>query len=218
MGSSDTGGGSSTPTWPNLDAGFWQAVEGFLWVIAAVALVLAFRKELVSLVRALILRVKTGAALKIFNIEFGPIRVSAKPLPSDSSISAAPDATGQWRTRREGVYGENAMVFLAHRLFPSELQGQLYDVLIYLVPHRARGASLRGVERVEYYFGDSWGNSVFASSDSGNRFGIVVSSYGSGFLCVAKVFFRNREPVETWRFVDFEMGPLGEGGESMSAA
>lgn len=208
----------AVPTWPNLDAGLWQAIGGLLWIVLALVVLFALRTEIAGLFRALVLRVKTGAALKIFSLEFGPIRVSSNTLPSGGSISAVKDLTDEWHARREQVYKDNGQVFIAHRLFPSEVKGQLYDVLIYLVPHRSRGASLRGIERVEYYFGGAWGNTIFGTSDSGNRFGIVVSAYGSGFLCVAKVFYHDRQPVETWRYVDFEMGPLGEGGEEPGSA
>jgi hypothetical protein len=207
-----------TPSWPNLDAGLWGAIGTSLWVLLGIILVVLFRKQIIDLFRALVLRVKTGAALKIFSIEFGAIRVSPNALPSNGSIAAHQDPTGQWAKRREGVYGDNHLLFIAHRLFPSEIPGQLYDVLVYLIPHRARGQTLRGIERVEYYFGASWGDRVFSTSDSGNRFGIVVAAYGTGFLCLAKVFFRDGQTIDAWRYIDFEMGPLGDGGESVDSA
>ena len=91
----------------------------------SVVVLFALRKDIADLFHALILRVKAGAELKIFNLEFGAIRVSSNALPSSGSISAVTDETGMWSTRREQVYETNKFVFIAHRLFPSEVKGQL---------------------------------------------------------------------------------------------
>ena len=203
---------SAIPTRPNFDPGLWQTIGGFLWVIVAALVVWILRAQIADLLQALIIRIKKGGALKIFGIELDAIRVSSSTELPKSGILTAAAASDEWRKRRNGLYVENRHVFIAHRLFPSEVKGQLYDILIYLVPHRDRNGSLRNIQRVEYYFGDSWGNRVFTSSDPGKRFGIVVSAFGSGFLCLAEIYYRDgTEPLKTWRYIDFEMGVLGDG-------
>jgi hypothetical protein len=201
----------SVPTWPNLDSGLWDLVSTALWMLLALALLYLLRSQLLDFLDSVIRRIKSGAALKFSSfLELGAIRVWPG-LQSGGNIDDDP-ATAAWTERREKHYRYSRNVFLAHRLYPSEQPGQLYDILVYLVPHRSRNGSLAAVTRVEYYFGPAWGDRVFSSSDSGKRFGIVVSAYGSGFLCVAKVTYASGEPTETWRYIDFEMGPLGDGG------
>jgi len=203
------------PTWPNLDPGVWSAVEVLLWALLALTLYFAFRVSIRDLVTALVIRARAGAALKFGPLEFGQIRVTPSAVPSSGLIKVLHDS-GEWNRRRDSTYAEYRNVFLAHRLFPSELPGQLYDILVYLVPHKDRGGSQNGITRVQYYFGAAWGAQVFEARDAGKRFGIVVSAFGSGFLCTARVFFLRddgtEEWFETWRYIDFEMGPLGEGG------
>jgi len=196
------------PTWPNLDPGLWSLV---LWVVLAIIVLGLLRSRLVSLFDELISRIRRGAALKIFDIEFGAIRVSPD-LPSPSPlITENEDIDRAWEKRREAIYKKERLVFIAHRLFPSQIAGQLYDILIYIVPHEDRGSTLKAISEVDYYLGPAW-EKVFTSADSGNRFGVVVSAYGKGFLCCAQIKFHDGSSVDTWRYIDFEMGPLGDGG------
>jgi hypothetical protein len=69
---------------------------------------------------------------------------------------------------------------------------------------------MNAVDRVEYFFGESWNNQVFTSSDRGKRFGVLASAHGSGFLCLASVFFKDGRQFDTWRYIDFEQGEWGK--------
>jgi hypothetical protein len=101
---------------------------------------------------------------------------------------------------------------LVHRLFPSAIEGQLYDILIYLIPHSGHTkGNLDDVTQVDYYFGSAWGHHVFTSKDRGKRFATVVSAFGSGFLCLARVHLRNGNTFTATRYIDFESGALGSG-------
>jgi len=80
--------------------------------------------------------------------------------------------------------------------------GQLYDILIYVIPHKS---SLAGVISVEYFFGTYWGNKIFPSHDRSRGFPIFTSAYGA-FLCTAKVLFNDGTFVVISRYIDFEMG------------
>lgn len=199
------------PTRPNLDPGLWSLLELALWVVLAVIVLGLLRPHLMRLLDELIGRIRRGAALKIFNIELGAIRVSSE-LPSFSPLIAEhEDLDGVWEGYRAAIYKEQRLVFVAHRLFPAQAAGQLYDILIYLVPHEDRGGTLEAISEVSYFLGPSW-EKIFTSADSGNRFGIVVSAYGKGFLCCARIKYHDGSSVDSWRYIDFEMGPLGDGG------
>ena len=93
---------------------------------------------------------------------------------------------------------------VVHRLFKSAESGQLYDVLIYLVP--ARGGNLSSVQRVEYFFGGfDWKDRIFPATDRARGFPAYTAAYGP-FLCTAEVFFTDGESAILHRFIDFEMG------------
>jgi hypothetical protein len=82
----------------------------------------------------------------------------------------------------------------------------LYDIQLYLVPHR--DASLMNLSKVEYYFGRHWGNQIFTSIDRARGFPITTSAYGP-FMCTARLYFTDGEAVIINRYVDFEMGAIG---------
>ena len=92
---------------------------------------------------------------------------------------------------------------LVHRLYRSREAGQLYDVVIYIVPHKE--ASLAGISRVEYFLGWYWGNKIFPSSDRSRGFAISTAAYGP-MLCTAELFFNDGTSVILHRYIDFEMG------------
>jgi hypothetical protein len=103
---------------------------------------------------------------------------------------------------RYPAYSHYAMI--VHKLFPSSEPGQVYDVLLYLV-ERKDGALL-GVSKVEYYFGPSWNDYIYPSTDRSRGFPIEVSAYDR-FICIARLHFTHtRETAIVFRYVDFEMG------------
>lgn len=207
----------AAPTYPNWDPGLWSALETVLWVFVVVFILIRYREQIQSLLTSLVLRIRGGAAVKIFGIEFGGIRVASNGRPTSKRISARIDENGKWREARNRLYEQNKHVFIAHRLFPSEQSGQTYDILVYLMPHSDRGGTLTGITHVEYYFGNAWGNQVFTANDCSNRFAILISAFGEGFLCTARLHFLDKSIVDTWRYIDFEMGPLGENIHSINA-
>jgi hypothetical protein len=97
---------------------------------------------------------------------------------------------------------------LVHRVVVSNKPDQLYDILIYLTPHPPSNATLVGVTKVEYYFGKSWGQSIFTSVDRARGFAISTSAYGP-FMCTAEIHFSDGDVAIVARYIDFEMGGLG---------
>lgn len=101
---------------------------------------------------------------------------------------------------------------LVHKLFQSTEAGELYDILIYVVP--TRKATLSGVSRVEYFFGGyGWQNRIFEAVDRSRGFPVLTAAYGP-FLSTAEVFFTDGGSVMLHRYIDFEMGNAVVGYDS----
>ena len=64
------------------------------------------------------------------------------------------------------------------------------------------------IKRVEYYFGKSWGQNIFASEDRAHGFAISTSAYGP-FMCTAEIHFSDGDVTTVARYIDFEMGAVG---------
>jgi hypothetical protein len=188
----------------------WNSLPTLIWAAALVIGLLLFKRELSLLFQILNRRVRLGASLKFGSFEIGQAYVD----PSQGTVSggfvrvARKDADGHRHKEREQYYQPNRLLILVHRIVPSEQQGQLYDILIYLVPHPSSDATLAGVKKVEYYFGKSWGQNVFASDDRAHGFAIATSAYGP-FVCTAEIFFSDGHTAMVSRYIDFEMGALG---------
>ena len=115
-----------------------------------------------------------------------------------------------------GTYQPNRLVMLVHRIAPSEQAGQLYDILLYVIPHPGSDATLVGVKRVAYYFGKSWGQNIFTSEDRARGFAVATSAYGP-FMCTAEIQFSDGHVAMVSRYVDFEMGAVGSQPEPPAA-
>jgi hypothetical protein len=189
-------------------SGFWSVIPGLLWFVLAVFGLLLLRRQLIELLGNLSWRLRTGTAVKLFSLELGQTYVAPNigSAKHEASFEHYEDKEAVRWKQREQYYVPNRNILLVHRIAPSHHEGMLYDVEIYLVPHR--GATLANVARVEYYFGKHWGNQIFVSIDRARSFAISTSAYGA-FMCTAELFFTDGEPVFINRYVDFEMGGIG---------
>lgn len=185
---------------------FWNILPTLLWITFLGGLAFFFRKDLKALIRAVLSRVQHGASMKVAGLEIGSgVTLPSQLLKSEYSKIAQPD-DGRRREERDNYYSECRRIMLVHKLFPSTEPGELYDILIYVLP--ARGANLSVVDRVEYFFGGfGWNNKVFTVRDRSRGFPILTSAYGP-FLCTAEVFFTDGGSRMLHRFIDFEMGSL----------
>jgi len=123
-----------------------------------------------------------------------------------------PRSVRDWTDVRVGVYRDNRNVFLAHTIRPSKKPGQLYDIAIYLIPHRSndpkyRRSDLSDVVEAEFFLGGYFDNQVFRVNNRGGVIGITTSAYGP-FLCTCRVSFTDEERLMLNRYIDFEMGDL----------
>lgn len=174
-------------------------------------LLIIFYKPFKQILSLLIFKLKTGSHIKIasLEIETSPFFVNPKSkIKSSSVISAKEDKDNYRQEERELYYQPNRHVFLVHKIFPSENHDQLYDVLIYLIPHK--DATLINIQKVEYFFGHYWDNQIFTSTDRANGFPISTSAFGH-FVCTAKVYFTDGYSAIIWRYIDFEMGNINRG-------
>jgi len=200
---SESSSASATPQNANL----WGALPSLLWVGLAILAFLLLRRQLIDLLENLARRVRTGASIKLFSLELGQTYVAQNV--GNSNESAFPHRTDsdsrRWK-QREVYYAPNRDILIVHRLAPSKHKGMLYDIEIYLVPHK--DSTLASVAKVDYYFGRNWGNQIFSSTDRARGFAISTSAYGP-FMCTAELFFTDGESVIIGRYVDFEMGTIG---------
>lgn len=193
---------AATSTNPNWDAGIYDMVPEVLMLLFVIAMALWARKPLKIIFESIAIRIRRGAAVQFGQFKLDEFRVS----------NVTPTAVGEIRSfvdenrerNRSRIYEKTNGTFLAVRLLPSEEKKQIYDCLIYVVRHKGK---ISQISRVEYYLGHAWGHQVFTSRAFDKRFMIVVSAYGP-FLCLARVFFKDGQEIETWRYVDFNTGIL----------
>lgn len=193
-------------TKPLIDSTFWAIVPSVLWALIVAFSILWFQIEFRQIFKGLASRLRSGAALKLAGLEIGEDSgLNAKPgdfSGEDSRIGVRED-DGARKRQRDALYSESRGVMLTHRLQRSSQDGQLYDILIYVIPHKS--LSLAGVCTVEYFFGHYWGDKIFPSHDRSRGFPVVTSGYGP-FLCTAKVIYNDGAEFVTSRYIDFEMG------------
>jgi hypothetical protein len=199
---------ATNPIVKSFGQSFIESLPSLLFATLAIGATLYFSEELKRLLWSVVLRLKSGSAVK-----FGPIELAAL-----TSIPAAiPEGVGvpsSWRGLKKDngdlmklwesypAYSNNVM--LVHKVFPSSEPDQEYDVLLYLVERRE--GALLGVSWVEYYFGPYWSNYIYPSHDRFRGFPIKVSAYDR-FICIARLHFTHTEQTAiVFRYVDFEMG------------
>jgi hypothetical protein len=185
-----------------------SAAPTILLLLVAIALLFVYRAEIRLALSSLVWRMKSGAHVKISSIELGPTYIDPQGgKPRDSKLLEVKKDKGNLRfhQRTEEYYRPNRGIFLVHRLYPSTDPKELYDIEIYLIPHKSN--SLIPIQRVEYYFGKFWPNRIFVSTDRSTGFRVSTSAYGP-FVCTAEVHFTDGDKVMLSRYIDFEMGTL----------
>jgi len=184
---------------------FWPVLPSLLWFALAVVLLIVFGRKLGQLLTEFMWRLRSGAAIKIASVELGPIVVASGQEVSqrEKEIGVRQDKGKTRENERRAYRAQSRDIMLVHRLYRSREVGQLYDLIVYIVPHKQ--ASLAGVSRVEYFLGSYWGNKVFPSLDRSRGFAIATAAYGP-LLCTAEVFFNDGTSVMLHRYLDFEMG------------
>lgn len=188
-----------------------NVISTLIWVGFLSGILYVFQRELRGLFDALLGRLRQGASVKFGSIEVGAV-VNALPSAMEKTEQASvwrSDDDGTRHAERSAYYEQTRRVMLVHKLFPATESGELYDILIYVIP--SKDGTLAGVQRVEYFFdGYGWKNRVFTASDRSRGFPILTAGYGP-FLCTAELFFTDANSVMFHRYIDFEMGNVVSG-------
>jgi hypothetical protein len=126
------------------------------------------------------------------------------------AVGHNPQSIKEWTDVRSGIYRDSRNVFLAHTIRPSQKPGQLYDIAIYLIPHRSndpkfRRTDLSDIVEAEFFLGAWFDEKVFRVKNKSGFIGITTSAYGP-FLCTCRVSFTDGKRLILNRYVDFEMG------------
>jgi hypothetical protein len=121
---------------------------------------------------------------------------------STDQVNGAPE------DRRIKEYERNRGLFLLHDWVPSRGRGQIADIMIWLHQHRNGPMSDSRITKVEYHLGRNFFNGKPAvKTNAGDAFRLEISAYGP-VLCLARVFIEgDDEPVELFRYIDFEVTP-----------
>ena len=187
---------------------FWSAAPTILWVLFAASLFAVFHNQLKDLLLNLSWRVRSGMPLKVGSVELGPSYVpfGGSIQQNEGLIQTREDKDGARSHERDLLYGANRRIFLVHKLGVSREPGQLYDVQLYLVPHK--DATLACVAQVEYFLGRYWGNKIFVVYNRATGFLMSTTAYGP-LVATAELHFTDGTKANLWRYIDFEMGPVG---------
>ena len=187
-----------------MNAAFWSAVPALAWVSFLSVTTFVFRADIREIVRSLRMRVQRGAAFRVAGVEIGAVVALPSHLEKTQVAKTFKSDDGRRRTDREVEYARCRRAMLVHKLLPSSEEGELYDILIYVIP--AFRGSLAGLQRVEYYFGGyGWKERIFVAADRSRGFPVLTAAYGP-FLCSAEFFFNDSTSVVMHRYIDFEMG------------
>jgi hypothetical protein len=184
-------------------ANFWSAFPSLVWPALTAAAIWWLRKDIRTFLFHFGRRLRSGASIKIGQLQVGAVTaVSGPSVPGLATANAHPTAAARGK-ERDGVYADARGAMLVHRIFRSDQPGQHYDILIYLIPHKA--SSFAAITRVEYFLGSYWDDEVYTATDRAHGFAMLTAAYGS-FLCTAHVHFSDGYVARLHRYIDFEMG------------
>ncbi len=189
-------------------------LQTLVWPVVVIGLVGYFRGTCFSILEAISDRIKSGAPFKAGPIELGSIAKELEKLPS--APQKAPGAVREaepsdWRHQRAEKYERVNGYMLVHVYRPSSVPNQKYDVFLFIVRHR-KGTDgpprreFEEIEKAEFFFGESWGNEVFAVVNAGGLIGVRTHAWGT-FLACCRITFRDKQkqPIVLFRYVDFHM-------------
>ncbi|MBK6282538.1 MAG: hypothetical protein IPF54_07615 [Draconibacterium sp.] len=184
----------------------WDKIfPDLLWIIFWLIIILLSKDIIKTAITSLLNRLKHGAGIKIGSFELQELKVIAGQEIKNNHFQTTIDNSGLREIERVNYYSEHRGAMIVHKLYKSQKDGQLYEILIYLIPKK--NSNLIQVISVEYYFGKFWGSKIFTTTDRSNGFAIATSAYGP-FLCTAKINFNDGKSATVYRFIDFEMGDI----------
>ena len=184
----------------------WEKIfPDILWIIFWVVIILLTKDFIKTAITTLLNRLKHGAGVKIGSFELQGLKVTENTDIKNSNYEITIDKNDERYKARRAFYDKQRGVMPVNKIYKSQKAGQLYDILIYVIPHK--GSNLIQVTSVEYFFGKNWGSKIFKTEDRSNGFAIVTSAYGA-FLCSIKINFNDGTDVMVYKYIDFEMGDV----------
>lgn len=134
-------------------------------------------------------------------------------LPDITTVkSTSIDINDDWQSERLREYSRKSDLFLVHVYKPSSIEGQKFDIFVYLARHKEGSVSmiktgLDDIKNVDFYFGKSWNHKVFTIKNNGRDIiGLKMCAYGT-YLATCRVTFTDskKEKVILYHYIDFEM-------------
>mgnify|MGYP000930177384 FL=1 len=181
--------------------------QSLVWPIAIVGLVFTFKRPLRRLLESIRARVEAGGEVELAGPAGLKARLAQLPLVEPGKLDPQPQEPA-WTSQRATLHEVSRNVFLSHVLSPSKVEGQKYEINIFLVGHRRarRGypEDLSDVVRAEFYLGGGWGRRVFdIPSVPGRDIGLRTHAYGP-VLCLCRIHFDDGHTAVVNRYLDFE--------------
>lgn len=128
--------------------------------------------------------------------------IPVRNISLDSTVLPNHKPIEYWGKARKDIYANNRDIFLTHVIKTSVIDGQEYDVFIYLLRHKSN--DLSDIKYAEFFLGPYWDNLIFKATEENVGFiGISTSAYGT-FLCMCRVTFTDDSQIELHRYIDFE--------------
>ncbi len=201
----------------------WSLLSALPWPVAIGGVAYCFRSQLADLAEAFVTKFKAATKIKIAGIELEGEYFAPKGAPDVSAVSALDGnsrleipANKSDSERRNEIYNGSRHLMLAHKIAPSKLRGQKYDLSVFLIRKTRSGvesATFDDVKQVSYYLGSYFGSgeqgAKFVVSNPNNGFAMKTSAYGQA-LCVAEIEFKDGVVTRQYRFLDFAMGEVFE--------
>jgi len=163
-------------------------------------------------VAALFTGLFTGNYVKKVQSKWVTIQFETLPkMPHEKPKTSPNEKAADWTLKRTEEYVRVDGYMLAHVYRPSKVAGQSFDVFVFLVRHEKDSEEpprkhFKEIEKVEFFFGDSWGNQVFTVTNTGGLIGVRTDAWGT-FLATCQITFRasKTKPVVLYRYIDFHM-------------
>lgn len=186
----------------------WQEFIDLVKALTPLAIfffpIIIFKKHISELLSEFKRRLKTSNKINIVSkfasIEMERTRVAPTGVYKGTQ-SPGPDTLRE--EQRKKLYEDSRGMKLVHTLSKSSRSGQLFDIEIFIIPHKH--SSMKGLSKVSYFFGAYWQNKTYETDNRFNGFLISTSAYGP-FLCTAELHFNDGHTVTLSRYIDFEMG------------
>lgn len=187
-------------------------LSSLVWPGTLLAIGYYFRDHIESALFLLRQQIGKGATLKYKDFELIGVPLNSLTDKDGKGYLREP-AEKELLEKRNAVYAAQKNIFVVHRVratgeYFSESKHPVFEVLIYLYPHKSYGR-LNDVKKVEYYFGHYFGRSQstngtkYIVENGSDAFAVKVTAYGP-MLCEARIVFHDSTEVVTNRYLDFE--------------